>query len=316
MKTYRYLGVALMAMLLSFAFAACGDDDDEGVAASIAGKWNCTNKAKDTPYWVFNSNGTGYAIDTYGEKEPFSYKLGVGKITVAWDDDWEDPDVWTVVISDNTMTFYYTDSGEVDWAFKKDAEEDSEDKASENNKGVKAVDLGLSVKWASCNVGASTPEEYGEYYAWGETSEKSNYDWENYKYCKGTMTTCYHIGDDISGTSYDVAHIKWGDGWRMPTDAEFEELSYKCAWTWTTQNGVKGYIVKGSNGNSIFLPAAGSYNGSKVHDSGERGRYWSGTLFKQLDYEYAQHIQFYSRERGYTGYWARCMGLTVRPVKE
>ena len=134
---------------------------------------------------------------------------------------------------------------------------------------ARAIDLGLpsGIKWASCNVGATEPWEYGGYYAWGETEEKSNYDTSTYKYCNGSyfsMTkycTSSSFGTVDNKTTLepgdDVAHVKWGGSWRMPTKAEQDELRNNCTWTWTTLNGVDGYRVTGPNGNSIFLPAAG-----------------------------------------------------------
>lgn len=143
---------------------------------------------------------------------------------------------------------------------------------------VEAVDLGLSVKWASCNVGASSPEDYGGYYAWGETETKTSYFDYNYKYC--TSETSYiDIGSDISGTQYDVAHVTWGGTWRMPTAKEFNELNEKCTTQWTTVNGVYGTKVTGPNGNSIFLPAGGrNYATSGLRDEGEDGWFWTSNL--------------------------------------
>src|SRR5574344_1874604 len=123
---------------------------------------------------------------------------------------------------------------------------------------IPAVDLGLSVKWASCTVGASFPEEYGGYYAWGETEEKSDYSWSTYKYCNDSSSTCMNIGSNISGTQYDVAHVKWGGSWRMPTHEEMQELYDKCTYKWITYNGVNGGKFTGPNGNSIFVPAENS----------------------------------------------------------
>ncbi len=131
------------------------------------------------------------------------------------------------------------------------------------------VDLGLSVLWADHNVGANSPEEYGGYYSWGATQEltcHSHYNEIN--------------GRDIAGTEYDVAHMKWGNGWRLPTKAEMEELINLCTWEWTTYNGVKGCRVTGSNGNSIFLPAGGyfhAYNKDYV-GKGSDGEYWTSTV--------------------------------------
>ena len=153
--------------------------------------------------------------------------------------------------------------------------------------GYEWVDLGLSVKWATINVGATKPEEYGDYFAWGETAPKEVYDWST-KWCNGSETTLTKYCTDGSyGTvdnktqlelSDDAAHANWGGSWRMPTDAEQDELRNNCTWTWTTQNGVNGYKVTGTNGNSIFLPAAGNRSGSSLGNAGSGGFYWSSSL--------------------------------------
>ena len=182
----------------------------------------------------------------------------------------------------------------------------------------RAVDLGLSVKWASCNVGATAPEEYGGYYAWGETEEKSNYGW-NYKYYwsdkdgDGNWDSIEYvnIGSDISGTQYDVAHVKWGGSWRMPTWEEQQELLDNCTWYWTTLNGIYGYRVTGSNGNSIFLPAAGYRNGTEVNSRGSFGSYWSSSLYSDSSNAYG--LYFISSGYG-CGNDYRNYGLTIRPV--
>ena len=152
-----------------------------------------------------------------------------------------------------------------------------------------AVDLGLSVKWASCNLGASAPEEFGDYYAWGETETKGNYRLETYKWCQGSYNTLtkynngsYHGTVDnktVLDPKDDVAHVKLGGSWRMPTKAELDELMNNCTWTWTTLNGASGFKVTGSNGNSIFLPAAGSRNGTVFNYVAEHGYYWSSSLY-------------------------------------
>ena len=129
----------------------------------------------------------------------------------------------------------------------------SDESTEETNVFAQAIDLGLpsGTKWASCNVGATKPEEYGELFAWGETSTKRTFSDRNYKLPQSSV-------NDISGTKYDVAHVKWGGGWRMPTKAQIEELAEKCKVSQTSINGVKGVLVKGPNGRSIFLPAAGA----------------------------------------------------------
>ena len=174
-----------------------------------------------------------------------------------------------------------------------------------------------------CNVGATAPEEYGGYYAWGETEEKSDYSWSTYKYCNGTSTS---ITKYCTQSSYgtvdnkttlepgdDVAHVKWGGSWRMPTEAEQQELCDNCTWTWTTLNGVNGYRVTGPNGNSIFLPAAGYRYGTEVYSRGSAGYYCSSSL---LSYPIeAYYLCFYSSDYVWSSY-NRYYGLTVRPVCE
>ena len=187
-----------------------------------------------------------------------------------------------------------------------------------------AVDLGLSVKWASCNIGATSPEDYGGYYAWGETEEKSNYSWSTYKWCNGSYDTMTkYCTDSYYGTvdnnttldlSDDVAHVKWGGSWRMPTLDEINELINDCSWSWTTQNGVNGCKVTGPNGNSIFLPAAGYRDDDYVYGRGSHGRCWSSSLYSSYS-DYAYYLYFDSSIHDWD-YRNRYYGHTVRPVTE
>ena len=182
----------------------------------------------------------------------------------------------------------------------------------DENVPAEAIDLGLSVKWASWNVGASSPEEYGGYYAWGELEHKNNYDNDTYQYWDKDNGEYVFIGNNISGTRYDVARAKWGKGWRMPTMAECYELIEKCKWERSTCNGVNGQKVTGPNGNSIFLPAAGFRNGTGAYDQGSLGEYWSGT--KDDEYDGAYELKYllwggHSISIGYRNY-----GYSVRPV--
>ena len=146
----------------------------------------------------------------------------------------------------------------------------------------KAIDLGLSVKWASCNVGATSPEEYGSRFAWGEVETKSSFKKSNYLYYDSYTESYIDIGLDIKGTDYDVAHVKWGGSWRMPTFDELIELKKKCDWKWGQYKGVNGYIVTGSNGNSIFLPSGhSSYDlwASQIGRSNEGGKSMMAACF-------------------------------------
>ena len=138
---------------------------------------------------------------------------------------------------------------------------------------VEAVDLGLpsGTRWASCNVGATKPEEFGGYFAWGETEAKIEYLLENYKYKD------VDLGNDICGTPYDVAHVKWGKNWRMPTLKEIEELVDNCTYTVTELNFVQVMKMTGPNGNSIYLPFTGYMDGTECTSIGHgSGYYWSG----------------------------------------
>jgi hypothetical protein len=144
------------------------------------------------------------------------------------------------------------------------------------------VDLGLSVKWATFNVGASKPEDYGDYFAWGEIETKDKYNWATYKWCEGTENniTKYNTteGKTILDLEDDAAYVNWGSNWRMPSCEESVELKDKCDWEWTTSNNINGYRVKGPNGNSIFLPAGGVRIDNASYAIGEFGYYWSSSL--------------------------------------
>lgn len=207
---------------------------------------------------------------------------------------------------------------------KKEDEDKQHDNAPSH---VEAVDLGLSVKWANCNIGASTPEAAGAYYAWGETEEKEAYTPFTYKYYLGDLNEdgnyynseeYKNIGNDISGTAYDVVRAKWGGSWRMPTQEELEELCLKCSWEATEINGVKGNIVTGPNGNSIFLPCTGIPTGiGTANEADIIGAYWSATLSNFPSSAYSilfTYNDIVSGNRSISAY--RAHGLAIRPVTE
>ncbi|MBO7286669.1 MAG: DUF1566 domain-containing protein [Bacteroidales bacterium] len=181
------------------------------------------------------------------------------------------------------------------------------------------IDLGLSVKWATCNVGATSPEEYGDYFAWGETSPKAEYNSSNcptYGLSTSQLQEQGYIDSEGNLTAqYDAATANWGGDWRMPTIAEYNELLNNCTWTWTTQNGVNGYQVTGINGNSIFLPAAGYRYGSSLYYAGSLGYYWSSTPDDIYDSR-AYYFYFDSSIRGLSFGNFRYNGHSVRPILE
>lgn len=169
-----------------------------------------------------------------------------------------------------TMNIHYKSGQKVQYNMENiEYVEFTEEKQSETQvSSGEAIDLGLSVKWSSCNLGATSPEQYGGLYAWGETSTKNKYNRENYLYYDSTTESYMDIGEDISGSEYDAAHVNLGGSWRMPTYNEMKELRDRCTWEWVNVNGVNGWIVKGTNGNSIFFP------------TGEKNIHlWSSTIF-------------------------------------
>ena len=151
--------------------------------------------------------------------------------------------------------------------------------ATENGHAYVDLDLPSGTKWATCNVGATKPEDYGGYYAWGETEEKDYYGWDNYIHCDGTQNSCHNIGDNIAGSEYDVAHLRWGGTWQMPSLDQIKELIDNCSSLWTKLNDVNGILITGPNGNTIFLPAAGNYRLSEFNYLGVHGGYWSSSPY-------------------------------------
>ena len=177
------------------------------------------------------------------------------------------------------------------------------------------VNLGLSVKWATFNVGASKPEDYGDYFAWGETEPKEEYSWATYKWGTSSNMTKYNTtdGKTILDLDDDAAYVNWGGKWRMPSKEEVDELTQHCNWIWTTHNNVNGYKVTGPNGNSIFLPAAGYKGAGPTYPVGEDGLYWTSTLEKgHYSYLIVLHNDAPPTEASTKG--TRCFGFTIRPV--
>ena len=194
------------------------------------------------------------------------------------------------------------------------------------------VDLGLpsGLLWATRNVGATSPEEYGDYFAWGETIPKYVYNWDNYRYCKGqynwltkycNMSDYGYCGpysrftDDLTTLqpSDDAATVNWGGDARTPTEAEWEELIDHTTAQWTTRNGVNGRLFTGANGNSLFLPAAGGRD-SSLAGAGSVGRYWSSSLSMVFP---SDAICFgFGSDVQATGHGYRYFGFCVRAVRQ
>ena len=198
--------------------------------------------------------------------------------------------------------------------------------------GHEYVDLGLpsGTLWATCNVGANSPEEYGDYFAWGETEPKEEYNWGNYKWCEvsydGTFHDWYYNNNLIKycdKSTYgvidnkmelepgdDAAYVRWGDKWRMPNLGQLDEILKVAIWKWETLNGVSGCSVRGSNGNSLFLPASGIFD-DELEAVGHGANYWSSTLSRQTPNAAYQIDLNPCSSRGYD---YRAYGCSIRPV--
>ena len=191
--------------------------------------------------------------------------------------------------------------------------------ASAQNKinGHEYVDLGLpsGLLWATCNVGADKPEDYGDHFAWGETEPKENYSWDTYEWGKENALTKYTKSDGKTklDSDDDAATANWGGKWRMPTYDEFKELVDNTTKKWTKLNGVNGYEFTATNGKSIFLPAAGEYNGGSLQSMGVYGCYWLSSL-SENDPAFAYNPFFQSVSVGWYDNLVRYRGCSVRPV--
>ena len=178
------------------------------------------------------------------------------------------------------------------------------------------IDLGLpsGTKWACCNVGANKPEAFGGYYAWGETADKDVYSWNTYIHCDGDWDSCHDLGNDIAGTQFDVAHVKWGGSWKMPSQDQNSELFEKCTYEWTTRNGVEGGKFTGPNGATIFLPAAGYRLRDYLHNTGKYGHYWPST--QHPSYRENAYFLYFNSGNAHWSSYPRSFASTVRPVSK
>ncbi len=196
--------------------------------------------------------------------------------------------------------------------------------------GHEYVDLGLpsGTLWATCNIGATKPEEYGDYYAWGETSTKNTYNWSTYKYCNSGYDdfTKYCNNSDFGNNGFtdnltelqrgdDPATANWGNGWCTPTKEQWEELLANTTNEWTTQNGVEGCLFTSKkNGKRLFLPAAGDRWGDELYVVGSSGDYWSSSLYTGSPGR-ARYFGFDSDDYYMYGSYYRNFGLSVRAVR-
>lgn len=314
-KTYLFLA---LASLLSFT--ACTDFvESENVGGVVADKSSIELNSGEEYYMLGVQSGEKWGITTLPEW------LKVGGISD------NGANVWTIRLVPEKNTGYdrsgrlvlTSKSATADITVSQKGERGAYD-GSEN--GHEYVDLGLpsGIKWATCNVGASFPEEDGSYFAWGETSPKSNYSWSTYKYGSSATSLTKYNTDPSRGTvdnkvilelSDDAANVKWGGSWRIPTKSEIEELKANCVWTWKEMNGKSGYLVS-KNGKSIFLPLAGRRYESRENSYGG-GFYWTSILACNLGYSISSHLlEFSESEVVVSESFTRYNGLSVRPVSD
>lgn len=287
---------------------------------------------------------TGAYLNVFPSSLSFSYKASSESLTIATDQDYytittsalwidatvsADKKMVAVTVTENTDTSSRTGTitleGDELTTTVSITQEGLNFCLDSNHPHV--IDMGDAGKWACCNVGASSPIEYGDYFSWGETSFKSHYDSDSYKW--GRFTFNKYCNDSYYGTvdnktqlelSDDAARANWGGSWRMPTIDELHSLNSKCTWTWTTINRVKGYKVTASNGNTLFLPAAGYMFGWVLKDEGQYGYYWSSSLdSSHASYGLTLVISGgsnFTASDHFTSIEDRCDGLSVRPVTE
>lgn len=270
----------------------------------------------------FNADGTG-TIEEEGEVMCFGYTFNnstsVVTITSGVFGEEEIKQIKIKFIADNIIQLGWWIDGE--WYFEEDEKYYRQDVVEAK---VNKVDLGLpsGTLWADRNVGADSPEAYGDYFAWGETTSKNDYNWNTYKWSEGStkfpIKYCGYSSFSADNKTVldledDAAYINMGTDWRMPTYEELCELYYECTWKWTTLNGTNGYMVTGHNGNSIFLPAAGSCTDSNFQDRDVWGCYWSSSLY-DVGEPYSAWRFCFSSNTQYNQSDSRCYGHTVRGV--
>ena len=324
MRRILFLSAIAVVSLLSF----CGCDEDN----ILNGEEN--NPANSEISVVLNNDSLSLFV---GEKDTLIATISYRNVIVDNEVNWLSDNASVAVVDSNgVVTAISVGSAVISVSYQGVSVASCKVTVSERpvpfENGFEYVDLGLSAKWATYNVGATKPEEYGEYYAWGETESKSDYSWLTYKYrISGDTYDNVKFNKYVSYSSSgivdnkvlldnvdDVAYVKWGGSWHIPTVVEMVELYDNCTWTWTTQNGINGYLITskviGYTDCSIFLPAAGFRNDTLLNDAGGKGKYWSRNLDKSMD-TWPWNYTFCS---DYTVLGAgsddRSIGCSVRPV--
>ena len=330
MRKTRFLLMAVLAML-GVVFGSCekNDNDTNGDNNAAGGtRYTLTVQSNNAAWGTATGSGT-YADGTRVDIEAVPAS---GYYFIKWSDGAVSNPRTITVSSD--LTLYALFSSNPNDPNPYNPANGNGNNGGNNNGGNNGssigdyVDLGLpsGLLWATRNVGANSPEDYGSYFAWGETQPKSVYNWETYKYCNGDYDrlTKYCNQSELGYNGFtdglttlqsgdDAAAANWGSGWRTPTAEEWEELIDNCEWTWTTHNGVNGYCVTGRNGGVLFLPAAGGRWDDELSSAGNLGYYWSSSLNTDDPLD-AWGFYFNSDIRGMLDL-NRDDGFSVRPVR-
>ena len=292
MKTKRYYGMLLMLTFVCTAFLACGGDDDNDspvINLDNQGDNSLAVTGDVTNLTSFSVTLSGTANIEYADYIGIEYatnaEMNHSRLT-----DMGSSGQFSATINDLLPNYTYNYRTYIrinDKEYYGEVKSFTTKEVTLQESG--AVDLGLSVKWAACNLGARTPEEYGNYFEWGELSEKKHMSYYDANKTTGSINSRFtDLGNDISGTQYDAARAWLGGSWRMPTKDEIQELIEKCSEKYLKYKGKEGVLFTASNGNRIFMPIAGikkiSHSDNKItmEDEGEKVEYWSSTIYETI----------------------------------
>lgn len=335
MKTFRFIGMAVLAILMCVNFTACSDSDGGGLGSSkgLLGTWTSDVINYKVIPWVYTFNADGTYTTKSGvyenNKGRYTYKHPI--LTLSETDG--GTTLFTIISFEKDLIVMMSESGNSITLYKGTKEEEKQT-VSGKVQNHDYVDLGLSVKWATCNVGASNITNIGDEYAWGETYTKKEFTWENYKWCNSENGSLKHLTKYVTEDGFgeliysndwydeyfkdylttleasdDAATAKWGSKWRTPTKEESEELIDKCSWDIVNFNGYVAWKVTGPSGKSIFFVAEwpDGYYHTDWYSTSTLDEVWN-----QCAYNF--RIQYYNEP--YLDSNGRDWGCVVRPVTE
>ena len=348
MNTLKKTLMVVFTIFATFGFVACSsDDDEEKINNPFVGYWTCDDwYSSDVPTMLTFNNDGSFTMKSgvYSSKKGY-YTYNYPQLCLSYTGEDSYTSIWTIVSFQTNYFVMMTKSGYSYTWYRSTGETEVKQEISGTIQNHDYVDLGLSVKWATCNVGASRPEASGSKFAWGEVATKEGYYWYNYKWNKegsgsyGDALTKYcpnpdygyciyeseyswlddvYFSDDLTTltTADDVAYQTWGSQWRMPSKKQLEELANRCSWKWTCQNGYVGFNVTGPNGKSIFMPTEHVFETNGDGGFYEEVRYWSLSLHE----EYCKNAYVLKMGKNWdepyvTEDW-RSNGFFVRPVTQ